>query len=357
MPDYFGFNRDDPTIIAREEVLLSNYLPDELLHRDSELQAIADAVKPILQKKYPDNLFIHGTSGTGKTACVKYILRQIAEHSNNVLPIYVNCWENYTQLSVYNRIIEEMKLPIPRRGMATDEVFDKILQYVKNYEKPILLVLDELDGLRHDELLYVLGRSNEKPGILFGIVGVTNNSDLLAKMDARVRSSLRFSSMQFKKYNEDQLFGILRTRAEIGLVPGTWSERLLQKIAANVQDSSAREALHLLWKSAKHTEKKSSKTITIQHLEDVIASECYSSRLKDLNLSEEEKLIIELLKSAKQEELNSTDLYERFTKKIKKTKRQIRNYIELLERKGMIESEILDKEGAIKPRVIRLKKN
>jgi len=352
MPDYFGFSRDEPAIIAKEEVLMTSHLPDELLYRDAELQATADAVKPLLRKRYPDNLFIHGKSGTGKTSCVRYIMRQLSEHSDNVLPVYVNCWENYTQLAVYNRIIEEMKLPLPRRGMATDEVFDRILQYVKNYNKPILLVLDEMDGLRHPELLYAVARANEKDGILFGIVAITNNSSLLAGLDARIRSSLRFSDREFKQYSEDQIFGILRSRAEAGLVPGSWDERLLRKMAAGVKDGSARVALHQLWKAAKKAENKNKRKITIQDLEDIIAEEEASLKLPDLKLSPEEELIVELLKAG---EMRSSDLYDKFMKKIPKTKRQIRNYLELLERKGVIESESLEADGMLSPRVFRLK--
>ena len=108
MTDYFGFTRDEPAIIAKEDVLMASHIPDELLYRDAELQATADAVKPLLRRKYPNNLFVHGRSGTGKTSSVRYIMRQLSEHSDNVLTVYVNCWENYTQLAVYNRIIEEM---------------------------------------------------------------------------------------------------------------------------------------------------------------------------------------------------------------------------------------------------------
>ncbi len=351
MTDYFGFNRDDPSIIAREEVLMTSYLPDELLHRDRELQTVADAVKPLLRKKYPDNLFIHGKSGTGKTSCVRYIMRQLTEHSDNILPVYVNCWENYTQLAVYNRIIEEMKLPLPRRGMATDEVFDRILQYVKNYGKPLLLVLDELDGLRHDELLYSVARANEKAGIVIGIIAITNNSELLSRLDARVRSSLRFSDMEVRQYDEEQLSGILRKRAEVGLIPGAWNERLIRKIAASVRDGSARVALHLLWKSAKRAENRNRPKIMVQDLEDILSEEECSAKLPDLKLSPEEELIVELLKNG---EMGSSELYDEFTKKIKKTKRQIRNYLELLERKGVIQSEKLEGDGMLQPRVFRL---
>lgn len=350
MPNYFDGTDRGSAIIESEEVLLPDYLPDEILHREQELQAIADSIKPLLSRQTPNNLFIHGVSGSGKTTCIRYLLKQLTEHSSGVLPVYVNCWENPTQMSVYNRIIEEMKLPLPRRGLATDEIFDRIMQYVKNYKKPILLVLDEMDGLRHDKLLYVVSRSNEKK-LTFGIIGISNNKELLSKLDSRIRSSLRFSEMEFKQYSEDQLLSILRTRAERALVPGSFDERLLLKIARSVDGGSARISLEMLWKAAKHAEKAGRPKIMLQDVEDTLAQEPLF-KLPELKLCTEEMLIVEILKEG---ELESSLLYDKFTKKIPKTKRQIRNYIDLLEKKGIVESREIEAEGMLRPKIFRLR--
>jgi cell division control protein 6 len=350
MPNFFDGADRGSSIIKAEEVLLPDYMPDELLHRDRELQAIADAIKPLLGRRTPYNLFIHGSSGSGKTTCVKYILKQLSEHSSGVLPVYVNCWENPTQMSVYNRIIEEMRLPLPRRGLATDEIFDRIMQYVRNYKKPILLVLDEMDGLRHDKLLYVVSRSNEQR-LTFGIIGISNNKALLSRLDSRVRSSLRFSEMEFRPYSEEQLLSILRIRAERALEPGSFDGRLLTKVVRSVEDGSARVALERLWKAAKYAEKAGHQKVMLQDVEDILAEEP-AFKLPELKLSTEEMLIVELLRGG---ELESSELYGRFIKKIPKTKRQIRNYLDLLEKKGIVESRELPAEGMLKPKVFRLK--
>ncbi len=351
MPNYFDGRDDGSAIIKFEEVLLPDYVPDELVHRDKELQVLADSIKPLLSRRTPDNLFIHGPSGCGKTTCVRYIMKQLSEHSSAVLSVYVNCWENPTQMAVYNRIIEEMRLPLPRRGLATDEIFIRIVDYVKNYNKPILLVLDEMDGLRHEKLLYVISRANEKK-LMFGIIGITNNKELLSRLDSRVRSSLRFSDMEFRDYSEEQLLAILRMRAERALAPGSYDDRLLTKIVRSVEDSSARVAIERLWKAAKHAEKAGRQKIMLQDVEDVISAE--PAFKHEHNLSSEELLIIELLQGG---QLHSTELYERFMEKIPKTKRQIRNYLELLEKKGILESEELEAEGMLRPKVFRLRKN
>jgi cell division control protein 6 len=350
MTDYFSGAGRERGIIGDESALLPDYLPDEILHRERELQAIADSVKPLLVRRTPDNLFIHGASGTGKTTCVKYLLKQLTGHSSSVLPVYVNCWENPTQVAVYNRIIEEMRLPIPRRGLASDEIFDRIMEYSANYKKPILLVLDEMDGLRHEKLLYSISRSNEKR-LTFGIIGISNSKSLLSRLDARIRSSLRFVEMEFKPYSEEQLLAIIRTRAERALSPGSYDDRLLLKIARSVDDGSARVAIGRLWKAAKRAESAGRDKIMLQDFEDALSGEA-TFKLAELKLTAEEEFIVELLKAGA---LSSSEIYTAFIAKFPKTKRQIRNYIGMLERKGMILSEDTGPEGGLlRQRMLRL---
>ncbi|MFH1785079.1 MAG: AAA family ATPase [Candidatus Micrarchaeota archaeon] len=349
MAGYFDGENENPTIICDEKILLPDYLPDILSQREKELQYIADCTKPLLKRNTSQNLFIYGSSGTGKTTCLKYLIRELSEQSSAVLPVYINCWENQTQLSIYNRIVEEMRLPIPRRGLAPDEIFDKILQFVKNYKKPILLILDEMDAIRREEILYAISRSNEKM-LTFGIIGISNNKSLLSKLDQRIKSSLRFSEMEFKEYGEDQLFSILRLRAEKALLPNSFDEKLLRKIARSVEDGSARVAIERLWKSAKHAEKQRKTKIMIQDLEDILLL-TPDFKKQELNLSKEEKCILEILKNG---QLSSTEIYEDFSKKFNKSKRQIRNYLDSLEKKRLIESEEITSDVMLKLKKFKL---
>jgi len=218
-------------------------------------------------------------------------------------------------------------------------------QNITLFGKKRLILVDEMDGLRHDKLLYVVSRANEEK-LMFGIMGISNNKDLLGRLDNRVRSSLRFSDLDFREYSEEQLTSILRTRAERALVPGCYDERLLAKVVNSVDDFSARVAIERLWKAAKHAEKAGRSKIMLQ---DVVDTE---SIKPEYNLSSEELLIIQILKDG---ELQSSELYDRFMAKIPKTKRQIRNYLELLENKGLIESEDLPADGMLKPKTFRLK--
>ena len=166
-----------------------------------------------------------------------------------------------------------------------------------------------------------------------------------------IRSSLRFSELEFKAYSEEQLLGIVRTRAERALAPGSYDERLLGKVVRSVGDGSARLALERLWKCAKRADKAERPKIMLQDLEDAIAQEPLF-KLPELKLTAEEELIVELLREG---ELSSSDLYTRFLRGYRRRRGRYRNYIELLEKKGIVVSEDVEAEGMLKPRVLRLK--
>jgi cell division control protein 6 len=347
MKNIFGEQEELQSVFVNEEILLPQYLPEEISHREKEMEIIASSIKPLIKKKTPENLFIFGASGIGKTTCIKNILKQLKSYTSSIIPVYVNCWENNTQLAVYNRILEELRLPIPRRGLATDEVFDKIMSYLRAEDKRILIILDDMDGVKqNEELLFVLGRANEK-GVYFGIIGVSNEKMLLARLDTRVRSSLRFMELEYKDYSEEQLVQILTKRAQMALKNGSFDQRIILKIARSVEKGSARVAIERLWRSARKAEKEGRDKIMLQDLEDLIEEES-KFKNEELALTEKEKQIIEIIKNEK--EIESRVLYEKLESKMQLSKRMIRNYIEELIRKKVIVAEEIDGEGMLKSR-------
>ena len=347
MSDLFKRVHDaEPGIIAREEVLMPEYFPTELLHRQDEMQAVAEAVKPLTEGRQPENLFIHGDSGVGKTTCVKHVLKEMEEYTSRVKTVYANCWEYSTRMAVYSLIVQKLEEALPRRGLATDEVFSRIVEVMEKSGVRVLVVLDEMDGLFfHDEekLLYELSRSGKgKP--LFGIIGISSDPHLLAEKDIRVKSSMRLTDFEFKPYNKEQMTAILLERAKAGLMPGSWSSEVIGACASKAvaRKSNVRVGLELLWKAAKRTEKAGRDKITVQDVEEVDGKCMYGKErqpvaenfeVRSKSLSEEEKLILGLLKGG---ELLSTDVYSEFCKKSVRSKRQIRNYLKELEAKGLI---------------------
>ncbi len=361
-----GRSASESSIITREEVLMPEYFPSELLHREAEMQEIAEAVKPLIEGRHADNLFVHGDSGTGKTTCVKHVLNELEEHTSRVKTVYANCWEYSTRMAVYSLIVHALKEILPRRGLATDEVFDRIQEVMQKGGVRILIVLDELDGLffhNEEKLLYELSRAGGgKP--FFGIIGISNNPYLLVNKDVRIKSSLHLTELEFKHYNREQMVSIVAERAKAGLLPGSWGKEVIEACAvkAVARKSNVRVGLELLWKAAKRADKQDRKAISVEDVETVDGKSPYESKAKPVeecsfeirskSLSEEEKLILEILKGG---EKQSSELYLAFCKKLTRTKRQIRNYLKALEAKKLIIiEEVEGSNPMLKTKKIRL---
>jgi len=338
-------------VITREEALMPAYSPDCALHREGELKEINEAIKPLFEGRQPENLFIYGNPGTGKTACILHVLRELEGRSSRVKPIYVNCWQHSTRMAIYSLISRAIDEMMPRRGLARDEVYGRIVEIMEKEGIRVLLVLDGIDSLfrqGEERLLEDIGMT-EKP--IFGAICISNNAQLLAGRD------IRLTGMEFRQYSMAQMADILSERARVALVPGSWDKQVIEACAAKARNSNVREGLEVLWMAAKRAEKEGRTRITLR---DVNAA-CGWSKLDtqqekevafpSAGLSNEERLILDIVKSGPK---SSTDLYRAFFKKANKSKRQIRNYLSRLEAKKLLLIEPVVGESLLNTRRIGL---
>ena len=250
-------------------------------HRDPEIEKIASILAPALKLERPSNLFIYGTTGTGKTVVVNYItsnMTEIAQKANNNLKIYtINCKLKKVADTEYRLIADVARTmfnqEIPETGLSTNEVY-KIFVNALDKEKILLvMVLDEIDSLVDkigDGLLYSLTRLNsELKNSQISIIGISNKLDFTDHMDARVKSSLCEEELQFFKYNAVQILDILKERAGVAFKEGKIAEGVLEKCAAYAAThGDARRAIDLLRVSAELTERKNENIISMQNIDE-----------------------------------------------------------------------------------------
>src|SRR5271157_416568 len=87
-------------VFQDERVLMPDYLPEVMTHRERQIEEVAYGLKGAAGGKKTENMLILGPSGTGKTSTVRYVLKQLQEYSQKVVPIYINCWESSTRHSI-----------------------------------------------------------------------------------------------------------------------------------------------------------------------------------------------------------------------------------------------------------------
>lgn len=70
---------NEAPIIINEEALTEAFIPTRLLHREGQVQEFERCLRPALKNRSIENIFLIGTSGTGKT-----IARAIDNRSHRV---------------------------------------------------------------------------------------------------------------------------------------------------------------------------------------------------------------------------------------------------------------------------------
>ena len=282
--DLFGQLLKVEPLFQNKEVMRASYTPDDLPHRDEEIRGLGSLLVPALRGETPSNVFIYGKTGTGKTASVKYVGKELSkkgeELGKRVHLIYINCEIVDTQYRVLQNIAnnfipaENWNQRIPFTGWPTDEVYEALRRYVDGWMKGedqqwvrdpsrregevTIIVLDEVDKLKGDEVLYNLTRINgdlERNKV--SVIGISNDLKFTEFLDPRVKSSLGEESMIFAPYDARQLEDILGQRANMALKPGILGDAVIPLCAALAarEHGDARRALDLLRVAAELAER------------------------------------------------------------------------------------------------------
>ncbi|MEK6842905.1 MAG: AAA family ATPase [Candidatus Micrarchaeota archaeon] len=370
MEKLFLQNMQQSRIFKNQGILLPEFTPSQLLHRENHLREIASSLKPALKNLKPQNLLLFGPTGTGKTSSVKLVFSQLQDFSNKIQCIYLNCWGYPTKQAVLSHIAEQLKETLPRRGLADDEIFHRIIERLKYEKKIAIIALDEIDRLMHKnevDVLYDLSRADENHKQIFAIIGITNSPEIYNSLDDRIKSSLGFRDLEFKQYSPQQLKDILKERARDSLIAGSYSEEVIALCAANGAKNrgDARIAIETLLQSAMKADFANKSKIEISDVRDVMDKTSGASLMKNsASMSENEQLLLEILKDAKKKgtDLASGEIYEKFNAEKKKQKkeavseRSILNYLQLFESARIISTELSTdtKSGLGKTRIIKL---
>jgi cell division control protein 6 len=274
MDDIFEREMQKQTVFLDRNVLSPHYIPEILPHREKEIEHIMKTLAPALNSKTPNNLFVYGKSGTGKTASIKHVIDKLLQvkekYKANVDSVYVNCRNLDSKYQVVLKCAEYCFPNESFNGYPFAHLYDRMLRYVKDSNSNFIVVLDELDAVKNlDGLMYALTRANDELSAgHITIIGITNDAAFKQDLDSRSRSTLCEEEMVFPPYNAVQLQSILKQRASLGFREGVVDESAISLASALAAQESgdARYALKLILKAGEIADEQKNEKITDKHV-------------------------------------------------------------------------------------------
>jgi archaeal cell division control protein 6 len=314
---------DSKESVFKNEVALSyDYIPKLLPYRENQQFKVANSIKPLFNDMNGRNLIISGLPGIGKTVATKHVLNELEEKTDEIVPIYINCWQKNTSFKIYLEICEQLNYKLTH-NKRTEELFDVIKTILK--KKSAVFVFDEVDKVEDFGFLYAILEEIYRKSIIC----ITNYKSWISSIDERIMSRLIPENIDFLPYNKIETEGIMKERIKLAFFDNVWDEKALQKvIQKTVELKDIRSGLYILKESGLAAEDRSSKLIESKDVELAI------NKLQDFKIKKIEDLdadiqnVLELVKKHSPSKIGDLhriylesggkDSYKTFQRKIEK---------------------------------------
>ncbi len=323
---------DDESLFINRDSLEYDYVPKEIPHRENQQHYIAEVIKPLFQKKSGKNLFICGAPGIGKSVAVNFVLRDLKEKTDDIYPVYINCWKKDTSYKILLDICEQLDYKWTH-NKRTDELV-KVISEIVN-KKSIVIVLDEIDRVKELDILYTFSEDFLRKTIIM----IANDYEWIVHLDERIKSRLNVETLKFNQYTYSEIFDILKYRINYAFSQDVVDKSVLELVSEkSFEYGDIRKGIFLLKESGDIAETKASRKILIEHCKRAIEKTDFKIKKKE-DFGIEEQKILELVK--KNSGVTIKNLFELYSGDI--SYRTFHRKIEELNKNNMVS--LGDKEG------------
>jgi cell division control protein 6 len=360
-------------IFKDRDKLTPDYVPEYLPFREDQIKRIASALSQALRGSRPNNIFVYGLTGTGKTAAVKLVIRGLTERASELrVPVYtsyVNCRQRDTGYRVIADILESLGGKVPFTGLSIAELQRRLSKRVDSLRGRVIVVLDEIDFLikkQGDDILYKLIRMNEElSGSSVSVIGITNDLNLVDMLDPRVKSSLGEEEIVFPPYDAVQLRSILEDRSKLAFYENALESDVIPLCAALAarEHGDARKALDLLRMAGEMAERSGKDKVTREDVE-AARGELEKDKVYEVvsSLPLHAKLILASILNLTEDRESATtgEIFGEYSRKTASlgletvTQRRVTDIISELDMMGLISARVVSRGRYGKTKVVKV---
>lgn len=370
--DLFDDARADESVFLDKGALDPLSEPETIASRDDQEAALATILSGVHEGYLPTTVSIYGPPGTGKTTTTRRLCEEFAARNENVAVEYVNLKECRTLFSVANEIHLELTGETKKSYEGLDGVFEGIWEALEGYPEYTVLLLDEIDQIKHDsnydpnDFFYRLlrGEGKLKRGISISVWLLSNELlDVDLRLDSRIESTMSGEEVFFPPYSTSDLEALLKPRITEGFREDTLSEDVFilgVRTAAN-RWGDARKALTLFRQAGEIANKRGLPAVTTECIEATVETTERAATLEKLaHLPENHLLVLvaitgyrrgsEIVQPVKTSQVESFLQDDRLSMEATLGTRAIRDVITDLETMGLVETwiESRGREGRVK---------
>lgn len=310
----------DETIFKNIEAFNPDYVPENYLHREAQMESLAICLRPALRGGRPINTVVLGSPATGKTTAINKIFGMVENTSDKVVCVYVNCQLHTTRFNIFSQIYNKIfgHMP-PETGVPFSRIYGSIMKHLQSENKSMVVALDDVSYLFHsknaNKIFYDILRAHEEfKGVKTGIFAILSDIEFRYMLDKNVTSIFIPQEIIFEPYTTPEMFDILKDRIKAGFYPDVISDELMYQIAEHASSvGDLRMGIDLLRVSGNFAEADASKTIEEKHLKQAL-NNTSSANLKSTikTLSKEDKLLLKVIADYKTDDLIAGNLYKKF---------------------------------------------
>jgi len=245
-----------PSVFKDKGKLSFDYVPDRLLHRETQMTRLRTLFRPLLDAGTSSTAFLHGPVGTGKTHLSRRFAADFTkaalETGKGVEHVIVNCRQRMGDDAVLLAILKKFDDRFPDRGFSIPEKLNTLRGQLERHKVHLIVILDEIDALLKKsgpQLVYTFTRWSEEGGrTTVSLLLISQKGDALDKLDAASRSTFRRGNeLEFPRYTRAELWDIARLRADLAFHPGAVPDEVIDLVAdLAAEDGDARRAIEIL---------------------------------------------------------------------------------------------------------------